>query len=71
MDVLVVEDVVDEVLNVVFVVVTAANLFKRHIRGKVVLKELKVVIEKRLIVLEAEIDELPKVDVVVEILLLG
>ena len=66
-----VENVVDEVLDVVLVVVTTANLIKRRIHGKAELKELKVVIAKRLSVLEAELDGLQEVDVIVEILLLG
>ena len=71
MDELAVENVVDEVLDVVLVVVTTANMVKRHIHGKLELKELKVVIAKRLSVLEAELDGLQEVDVIVEILLLG
>ena len=65
------EDVVDKELDIVLVVITAAILVKRHVHGEVVLKDLKVVIGKRLNALEAELDEMPKVDVAAEMLLLG
>ena len=65
------EDVVDEELDIVRVVITAAILVKRHVHGEVVWKDLKVVIDKRLNALEAELDEMQKVDVAAEMLLLG
>ena len=71
MDVLVVEDELDEVLDVVLVVVNAADLVEKLLLGKAVLKELEVVVAKKLTLLEAAVDGLPKVDVVVEVLVLG
>ena len=63
---LVVDDVVSKVVDLVLVVVIAAELFKGHICSRVVLKSLVVEMTKRL-----RLDELPKVSVVVELLPLG
>ena len=63
MDVLVVEDELDEVLDVVLVVVNAADLVEELVLGKAVLKELEIVVAKELTELEIAVDGLPNVDV--------
>ena len=68
MDVLVVQDGLDEVLDVVLVIVNVAELVEELVLGKAVLKELEVVEPEELTVLEDAVDGLPKVDVVVEVL---
>ena len=67
-DVLVVQDELDEVLDVVLVVVNAAELVEELVLGKAVLKDLEVVELEELTVLEAVVDVPPKADVVVEVL---
>ena len=62
-DVLAVQDDLDEVLDVVLVVVNAAELAKELVLG-----DVEVVDLEELTVVEDAADSLPKVDVVVEVL---
>ena len=68
-DVDVVQDELSEVLDVIIVVATFADLVEELVLGEAVLRELRVVEMERLTVLEVAADVLRRVDVVAEMLM--